>query len=501
MLNHKVIFGMKLRQFREQAGLSLTDLGIRTKLSTSYLTEIEHGKKYPKAEKIARMAEALGRNYDDLVSIRLDEQLSPLSGFLESPVLHNFPFHMFGISPAQVVELMTQQPLEASALVNALIGIAEQYNIGVEHLYRSALRSYQELHENYFPDIERAVDEFVRAAKIKSEPTPSYAELRTLIEEHFNYRIDDTQLSRHPKLEHFRSVLIAKRNAAPTLLINRALSEHQRKFILAREIGYQFLDLKQRAMTSAPERVDSFEQVLNDFKASYFAGALLINRKHLMADLKEFFALERFEPRRFREFLDRYEVTPEIFMYRLTEVLPEYFGIKLHFLRFNQEGGEFALVKHLNMSQVLIPSGTAVDEHYCRRWLAIRILADLDRERATKKRVVEPLVGVQLSRFVDSDARYLCVAMARRLALNPSATSSVSLGFRVDSEFERTVRFSNDPAITRLDIDGTCERCRLTAEECGDRVAPPSLLQLKRSRREIEEELALLTADNGARAN
>ena len=45
-LNHKVIFGMKLRQFREQAGLSLTDLGARIRLSTSYLTEIEHGKKY-----------------------------------------------------------------------------------------------------------------------------------------------------------------------------------------------------------------------------------------------------------------------------------------------------------------------------------------------------------------------------------------------------------------------------------------------------------------------
>ena len=36
-------------------------------------------------------------------------------------------------------------------------------------------------------------------------------------------------------------------------------------------------------MTSAPERVDSFEQVLNDFKASYFAGALLVNRERLLA--------------------------------------------------------------------------------------------------------------------------------------------------------------------------------------------------------------------------
>src|SRR5947207_15033335 len=114
-LNHKVIFGMKLRQFREQAGLSLTDLGVRIKLSTSYLAEIEHGKKYPKAEKIARMAEALGRNYDDLVSIKLDEELSPLSDFLWSAGLYNFPFHLFGISPAQAFALLTRQRVRGSA--------------------------------------------------------------------------------------------------------------------------------------------------------------------------------------------------------------------------------------------------------------------------------------------------------------------------------------------------------------------------------------------------
>jgi len=491
-LNHKVIFGMKLRQFREQAGLSLTDLGARIKLSTSYLTEIEHGKKYPKAEKIARMAEALGRNYDDLVSIRLDEQLSPLSDFLASPVLHNFPFHLFGISPAQVVELMTRQPLEASALVNALIGIAESYNIGVEHLYRSALRSYQELHENYFPEIERAVDEFAHSAKIKGDPTPNFPDLRASIEKRFNYRLDEKELNKHPKLHQFRSVLVTKRGNPPTLLINPSLSSRQKKFILAREIGYQVLGLTDRAMTSAPERVDSFEQVLNDFKASYFAGALLIKREPLLADVREFFALERWQPRRFRDFLERYEVTPEIFLYRLTEVLPEYLGIKLHFLRFNHEGGVYRLVKHLNMSQVLIPGGTGVDEHYCRRWLAIRILNDLDREQASRKKPVEPIVGAQLSRFVDTNERYLCVAMARHLALNPAATSSVSLGFRCDDQFERTVRFARDPSISRLDIDGTCERCRLTVAECQDRAAPPVLLELQRTRRDIERELESL---------
>ncbi len=487
-LNHKVIFGMKLRQFREQAGLSLTGFAQQSGLSTSYLTEIEHGKKYPKAEKIARMAEVLGRNYDDLVSIRLDEQLSPLAGFLASPVLHNFPYHLFGISPAELVELMTRQPAEASALVKALIGIAEQYNIGVEHLFRSALRSYQELNENYFPELERAARDFARGAGIGDEPTPRYEALVEMIVSRFNYRLDDSRLGDHPRLNHFRSVLVTKKKAQPLLLMNPALSEFQRKFILAREIGYEVLGIKERAMTSAPERVDSFEQVLNDFKASYFAGALLINRERVLRDISDFFALDSWQPERFRGFLDRYEVTPEIFMYRLTELLPQNFGMKMHFLRFNRENGAYRLVKHLNMSQVLIPGGTGVNEHYCRRWLAIRILGDFEHGATNGAQAAKPKVDAQLSRFVDSDARFLCIAMARRLALTPSAASSVSLGFKCDETFEQTVKFASDPAITRLDINGTCERCRLT-DECADRVAPPFLLELQRTRREVEQAL------------
>ncbi|MGH9827790.1 MAG: helix-turn-helix domain-containing protein, partial [Blastocatellia bacterium] len=334
-LNLKVIFGMKLKQFREHAGLSLTDFAARTGLSTSYLTEIEHGKKYPKAEKIARMAEVLGKSYDDLVSLRLDEGLSPLAGFLSSPVLHNFPYHLFGISPAELVDLMVRQPLEASALVKALVGIAEQYNIGVEHLFRSALRAYQELHENYFPDIERAVDEFAASADFNTSRTPSYPQLLKAIESRFSYKLDNDELSSHPKLKHFRSILLAKPKRPPRLLVNPALSDSQKKFILAREIGYEVLGIKERASTSPPERIDSFEQVLGDFKASYFAGALLIHREPLVRDMKEIFALDRWDGERFLSFLEKYQVTPEIFLYRLTEVLPRYFGFKMHFLRFN----------------------------------------------------------------------------------------------------------------------------------------------------------------------
>jgi transcriptional regulator with XRE-family HTH domain len=491
-LNIKVIFGMKLKQFREQAGMSLTDFAARTGLSTSYLTEIEHGKKYPKAEKIARMAEMVGKSYDELVSIKVNEELIPLAGFLSSPVLHNFPYHIFGISPAQVVDLMTRQPVEASALVNALVSIAEQYNIGVEHLFRAALRSYQELNGNYFPEIEQAADDFLGRSEIECKPTPSCADIQNLIQQRFGYRLDEQRLGRRPRLQHFRSVLVAKDRRAPLLLINPALSERQKKFILAREIGYQVLALKDRAITSAPERVDSFEQVLNDFKASYFAGALLVGRDRVLNDIRQFFSLELWQPERFLALLDKYEVTPEIFLYRLTEILPVNFGIRLHFLRFNHEGEQFRLVKHLNMSEVLIPGGIGVNEHHCRQWLAIEILRELERQLAARRRVDEPIIDAQVSHFIDSELRFLCIALARRLALNPSTTSSVSLGFRWDENLERSIKFANDPALSRVEIDRTCERCRLTPVECGERAAPPSIIGLEQTRRDIEKELAEL---------
>ena len=65
----QVIFGMKVRQARSEAGLTLSEFAVQCELSPSYVTEIEKGRKYPRADKIMKMAEVLGKEYDDLVSL------------------------------------------------------------------------------------------------------------------------------------------------------------------------------------------------------------------------------------------------------------------------------------------------------------------------------------------------------------------------------------------------------------------------------------------------
>ena len=94
-----IIFGMKVRQARLEAGLTLSDLSRQSEMSPSYLTEIEKCRKYPRADKIVKMAAALGKEYAALVSIKLAPSLRYLESTLSSSTIRRFPFEEFGLQP------------------------------------------------------------------------------------------------------------------------------------------------------------------------------------------------------------------------------------------------------------------------------------------------------------------------------------------------------------------------------------------------------------------
>ena len=485
-----IIFGMKVRQARLEAGLTLSELARQTEMSPSYLTEIEKGRKYPRADKIVKMAEALGKGYDDLVSIKLAPSLRYLESTLASSTVRRFPFAEFGLEPADVLGLMTREPDRASALLHAVLEIARRYDLKEEEFLRAALRSYQEIHENYFPELEDAAlaftAEFGPRYGFGEETLISLAALEDVLRREYGYTIDDAALAGTEELRHYRSLLLPGRR--PRLFINNRLYARQVKFILAREIGYHYLRIKDRSLTSPPDRVDSFQQLLNDARAAYFGGALLMPRGRVLADLQTFFALPAWEPDRFSALLTAYEVTPEMLLYRFSELIPEFFGIKLHFLRFHHPTGtdDYHLVRHLNMSQLLVPSGIGLFEHHCRRWLSIRLLP----EAATRGAPADPLpIGVQVSEFLETQEQFLCLGFGRRMVLSPNVASSVIIGFRVDAELRETIRFLNDPNIPHDIIHETCERCPLTPDQCQVRAAPPALLEARRA--QMARKLAL----------
>ncbi len=476
-----IIFGMKVKQARLETGMTLTEFASQSELSPSYVTEIEKGRKYPRADKIMRIAEVLDKDYDDLVSIRLEPPLTHLGTALSSPVLGQFPFEEFGIEMSDIVTVLTRSPDKASALLHAVSEVGRQYDLQEHHFLRSALRSYQELHDNYFPDLEAEAVKFAKKHKLDVNFPLEVETLQNLLETKFNYVIDTERLVNDPELKGYRSVFI--RGSKPKLLLNTNLHPYQIRFLLARELGYLTLGLSDRANTTPPDQVDSFQQVLNDFRASYVAGSLLMPQPLMLDDIQAFFDNGSWDASSLKKLLEKYRVSPENLMYRFSELVPQFFGLPIHYLRVHREGDRYRLARQLNLNRLRVPNGLAADEHFCRHWLVVRLLQELQEKRSSgdQTNMDSPVIGVQVSEYLDQKSWFLCFGFAREMPLEGFDSCGI-IGFRIEPNLRNTIRFSADPEIPQVTINETCERCSLSAAQCSLRAAPPTTLERESGR-------------------
>ena len=316
--NLRLVLGLKLRGARDARGWTLQQLAARAGVAVSYLSEIEKGKKYPKPEKLLALAAALETPFEELVSPRVAAELSPLSAFAGSELLREFPFELFGLEAADLFELVAGDPKRAGALLRSFGEIARRYDLEVEQLLFAALRAFQEVEGNFFPEIEAAAERFRAESGWQGRDRLEERDVRRALESRFGYRVDLERLPAEHELADLRSVFAE--GPPPTLYVNGGLLPQQRAFVAAREIGYRVLGLEQRAVTGSWLKAESFEQVLANFEASYFAGALLIPRATLAAELGRFFAAKKFRPQALSGMLRRFRATPEMLFYRVSQV-------------------------------------------------------------------------------------------------------------------------------------------------------------------------------------
>ncbi|GAA4438382.1 hypothetical protein GCM10023091_18950 [Ravibacter arvi] len=474
-----MLFGLKLKQLRVDKKLSLGDLSAKSGLSVSYINEIEKGKKYPKPDKINALAGAMEVDADALISPKLSKRLEPITELLDSAILTELPLELFGIDPATLLQLLSEAPSKTSAFIGTLIEIARNYNMSVEQFYFSALRTYQEMYDNYFEDLEQEAERFLSEKGVPEEQLIDEKYLTALLTDEYHYQIQTLDDNGHPELDSVRSVMIPKKGHS-LLLLNKRLSSDQRTFILGRELGYQFLNLKKRLFTTALVEAESFEQLLNNYFASYFASAILIKRSLLVSRLRDFFALETWQPERLLDMIAFFNTTPESFCYRTSNVFPKYFGInQLFFARFNGYPGHnrYDMTKELHLGRKHYPH-TKKDEHYCRRWAALTILQELSEETDTKGKI---LCKAQLSQYADTGEKYLVVSFAKNMAPDIQNVS-VNMGIFLDEATRAKIKFTSSPEFQVREVNGTCERCAIFS--CKERMAAPVVLQ-KRNKTEL----------------
>ncbi|TDN38909.1 XRE family transcriptional regulator [Hymenobacter sp. UV11] len=491
MLSHsqvvRLIFGLKLRELRQERGLSPAELARSCEVSVSYLNEIEKGKKYPKADKILSFSKCLDVRYDQLTSTELPRRLEPISDLLNSNVLQEFPLAMYGIEPMQLFELIANAPAKMNAFISTVFEIARNYEMRQEHFFLAARRSYQEMHDNYFEDLEEAARAFVASHQLSPTPPFDLELLEALLTQQYGYTIDRTTLAGHPiaVAGQLRSVFRPK---TKTLLLLPTLSRGQQAFVLGRELGFNYLKLKERHYASPNSLpVRSFEEVLNNFRASYFASALLMEEDSMVRDLRKVFGAKKWQPDALLALLERYDVSSEMLMQRLATLLPKHFGLtSLFFLRFDQAqaGADYELTRELHLSRLHNPHGNDLHEHYCRRWVSLRLIAEA-RAAAPPAGLIT-LPDAQRSRYLGTDDEYLCLTLARAGAPDAPAMS-VTVGLRCDDNLRQQFKFLADPALPLRIVNETCERCPLA--DCQERAAPP--VQVQRAAEQATYEAAV----------
>ena len=484
----RIIFGLKIKQFRQERGWNFEELGQRTGISISYLNEIEKGKKYPQLEYRKRLAEVLDVPYDFLISPELTKEFAPLGELLHSKFLNDLPLDLFGIGMQPLVEIIASDPAKVNAFISALLEIARVYALREEHFYFAALRAYQELRSNYFEEIEQAASEFVQAQNLPKNGGVSLQMLTEILEKQYGCTVIPNGLDAYEPLQWLRSVFNPH---SRRILLNGQLNEGQRAYQLAKELGFNVLGLKERPWASNFLRVNSFEEVLNNYKAAYFAVAILVNRESFVQDIGQFFEQEKWDAGGLRGFMEKYQASPEVLFQRFN-VLTKDFGLdKVFFQRVvhDLDRDAFDMDKELHLNRRHQPHATGLGEHYCRRWLAISLLRELQSQQVEKPNL--QLVGIQRAVFVGTGEEYLCIAIAKPGHPTPGRNVSVTLGVLLDEHTKQRIRFWDDPAIPIRTVNITCQRCAL--EPCAERAAPAIIVQRREERRKMEEMLRILT--------
>ena len=187
--------------------------------------------------------------------------------------------------------------------------------------------------------------------------------------------------------------------------------------------------------------------------------------------------------------MKKYDASPEMLYHRLTNLLPECFGMrKLFFFRFVHDPKEdtFTMDKELHLNHRHRPHGNGLFEHYCRRWVSLSLLRDLHAMQRDGM-YVDTIVRAQLSRYYQSDDEYLCLTIARPAYPVPNRNVSVTLGLLVNKRLRKEINFLDDPSILVREVNTTCERCPI--EHCDDRAAPPSIVARRKSLQAIQDRL------------
>lgn len=480
----RLIFGLKVNQLRQKNDMSLDVLSKESGISKSYINEIEKGKKYPQADKIISLSRALGVTYDHMVSLQLDGELAQLNDILLSDKMQVIPLTSFGLDESTLVEMMIDNPEKTQLMLSTLLSFTQYKGLTKKDFLISSSTAHKESHNNYFAHLEEHSQQcrgsfFSSFDVINSDNLINYAKKQFDI---------DTKLLTEEEFAAFHQIHSVYVEKKRLLLLNPKLSEVQKVFCIAKEMGNHCHKQNITRILSFPmQEYDNFEQVKNDIESTYFAKAFLAPKDSLIEDLKELFAQETFQQELFETMLAKYSISAFNLLRRMTNLWREIFAFNRFFLlAFSHERNstKFEMNLDLNFLEQNRPE-TNDDDHYCRRTSARGIIINHLGNPVGSNEIRSKISKLHMAGHV---LNLFTLSAIEENELEPNIVKSLTIATLTTPTVLDTVKFLN--SLESTDVGYTCETC--VVKNCAEREAPAILIKKELEDKELKQNISEL---------
>jgi len=346
--------GHRIRHQRVSHGYTLDELGALVGVAGSQLSLIENGKREPKLSLLQAIATATGTDVTDLLSTEPPNRRAALELELEraqtSPV-----FRRLGIPPLRVTRTMTDETIESVLSLHRELHRREREAIATPEEARRAnteLRLKLRERDNYLADIERLAEKQLKAAG----HTTGALTHRTvsIMAEQLGF-----ELIYANDLPHSARSVTDLENGRIYLPPASIPGGHGLRSMALQAMAHRLL-----GHTPPTDYADFLQQRL---EINYFAACCLMPETASVAFLTQ---AKKDRNLAVEDFRDAFGVTHEAAGMRLTNLLTQHFGIRLHFLRVDGSGAISRVYENDELPLPMDVTGSVEGQIVCRKFAA-----------------------------------------------------------------------------------------------------------------------------------
>ncbi len=355
-------FGQRLRHLRNQAGLTLAELGRRVGRAPSQLSMLENGKVEPRLSLLSALATELGVGLDELLSRQPPTRRAQLELTLEAAQREPL-YTQLGLPALRVGKRVPTDVLEHLVGLYAELQRRESRPTGTPEDARIAnaqLRTEMRERNNYFAGIERLADQNLEAVGY-SGGAVSEGMLQALVAHSgftLRYVADLPRSVRSVTDLRHRRIYLAR----------ASFGMHTPRTVLLQTLGHFLLGHGQPR--------DFADFLRQRVEANYFAAAVLVPEKSAAPFLRQAKTARDLSVEDLR---DLFAVSYEMAAHRFTNLATRHLDLRCHFTKNDESGVIYKAYANDGLVFPTDATGAIEGQRMCRYWSGRQVFAAPDR--------------------------------------------------------------------------------------------------------------------------